>query len=199
MVSWELPRNLDSVTAHCVDDSKLQRMNRCGQFLRFLVFITFALWQGGFAFYGGFVVPIGAKILGSDTQQGFITQSVTIRLNGIGVICIVLCAAALCIAPADRPKLRWGLWSILAITLLLLIYIHRLMDSYLDFEQLDVRNSTAFHYWHRIYLSLSTLQWFASLVLIWELLRPNLSMDVAARHRMFLAPSESSSSPAKTK
>ncbi len=43
-------------------------------------------WQGGFAFYSGVVVPVGAEVLGSELEQGWVTRSVTPWLNGIGWI-----------------------------------------------------------------------------------------------------------------
>lgn len=48
------------------------------------------IWQGGFMFYGGVVVPTGAAVLGSEVEQGFITQSVTNYLNLAGGVCAVL-------------------------------------------------------------------------------------------------------------
>ena len=41
-------------------------------------------WQGGFAFYSGVVVTLGAEVLGSDLEQGLVTRAVTPWLNGIG-------------------------------------------------------------------------------------------------------------------
>ena len=36
---------------------------------RLLVVWTLAFWQGGFMFYGGVVIPVGSRILGSDLEQ----------------------------------------------------------------------------------------------------------------------------------
>lgn len=47
------------------------------KFRRFLLLVSLFLWQGGLMFYGGVIVPVGATVLGSDTDQGFITQPVS--------------------------------------------------------------------------------------------------------------------------
>ena len=44
---------------------------------RLLLLIGLMFWQGGFLFYAAVVVPVGTRVLGSETEQGFITQSVT--------------------------------------------------------------------------------------------------------------------------
>ena len=41
-------------------------------------------------FYGGVVVPVGGRILGSETEQGFITQAVTNYLNLAGAVCLAM-------------------------------------------------------------------------------------------------------------
>src|SRR3954463_10179322 len=38
---------------------------------RFMLLVSLMFWQGGFMFYGGMVVPVGGRILGSETTQGF--------------------------------------------------------------------------------------------------------------------------------
>ena len=57
---------------------------------RMLLLVSLMFWQGGFMFYGGVVVPVGARILGSEREQGFITQSVTNYLNLAGAVCLIL-------------------------------------------------------------------------------------------------------------
>ena len=52
---------------------------------QFVLLVSLMFWQGGFMFYGGVVVEIGGRLLGSETQQGFITQSATNYLNLAGL------------------------------------------------------------------------------------------------------------------
>ncbi|MEC7597065.1 MAG: hypothetical protein VX936_01755 [Planctomycetota bacterium] len=52
-------------------------------------------WQGGFAFYSGVVVTLGAEVLGSDLEQGLVTRAVTPWLNGIGWTAVISTLAAL--------------------------------------------------------------------------------------------------------
>jgi len=47
---------------------------------RMVLLVSLMFWQGGLMFYGGVVVPVGGRVLGSETKQGFVTQSVTNHL-----------------------------------------------------------------------------------------------------------------------
>lgn len=53
---------------------------------RLLLLWSLMFWQGGFMFYGGVVVPVSSRILGSDLEQGWITRSVTNYLNVSGAV-----------------------------------------------------------------------------------------------------------------
>src|SRR5260370_29138158 len=46
-----------------------------GTVRRFLFFAAVAFWLGGFSFYGGVVIEVGSRVLGSHLKQGFITQA----------------------------------------------------------------------------------------------------------------------------
>src|SRR5262245_19686193 len=98
-------------------------------FRRMILLVALMFWQGGFMFYGGVVVPVGAQILGSETEQGFITQSVTNYLNLAGAVCLIVWLEHLW---HDRrngvSKLEWGLWSFIAAQLIALAGIHLQMD-----------------------------------------------------------------------
>src|SRR5215207_6093325 len=96
--------------------------------LRFLVFQTLLLWQGGFLFYTVVVVPTGTKLLGA-AGQGAITARVTDALNAIGVG--GLTALALDVTwtrdpNARRTVRRWWAWSVALVCHALLIYFHLL-------------------------------------------------------------------------
>src|SRR5580704_17366571 len=92
-------------------------------FRRFILLLCIAFWQGGFMFYGGVVVPVGAAVLGSEVDQGFITQAVTNYLNGAGAVCVGVWGILLWL---DGPRswlgrACWALWSGLVVTLGVLI------------------------------------------------------------------------------
>src|SRR5580700_10244682 len=94
---------------------------------RFLLLVSIAFWQGGFMFYGGVVVPVGAAVLGSEVEQGFITQAVTNYLNGAGAVCVTVWGIMLWLdAPRSSwlGRTSWALWSGLVVTLGLLIGLH---------------------------------------------------------------------------
>ena len=63
---------------------------------RMVLLVSLMFWQGGFMFYGGVVVPVGGRILGSETRQGFITQSVTNYLNLAGARSASSCGWSIC-------------------------------------------------------------------------------------------------------
>ena len=61
-----------------------------GTLRRWLVVLSLMFWQGGFMFYGGVVVPVGSEVLGSDTDQGWITRKVTDYLNAAGAVALAV-------------------------------------------------------------------------------------------------------------
>ena len=148
--------------------------------LRFCLVLAFAVWQGGFIFYGGVVIPIGTRVLGSDLQQGFVTQSVSQVLNWIGVVCLLVWAAYIAVdsktlEPANNIStiqryirlLPWLAWIGLAIGMLALFLLHFLMDLQLDSNAQMVRDIQNFKQLHRLYLGVSTSQWIVATALLW--------------------------------
>jgi hypothetical protein len=136
---------------------------------RFVVLAAIMLWQGGFTFYGAFVVPIGSEILGSHQKQGWITRSVTDYLNLTGAVALGVWAwdiGKTRDASLWRWRLRWGLWLVLVLTLGLLAWLHVWLDEFLDFETFCILNREQFRYLHGWYLNISTVQWGGSLVLL---------------------------------
>lgn len=128
---------------------------------RFLVLQSLLLWQGGFLFYALVVVPVGTDFLGSATQQGFVTQRVTLWLNRIGWVALAILAMdALAMAP--RRRLRF--WLVVLATILnglLTFWLHRALSERLDFDEHRLRERDGFYGLHRWYLLLSTIQWLA--------------------------------------
>jgi hypothetical protein len=138
-------------------------------FRRFLVFQAFLLWQGGFVFYSGVVVPVGTDILGGP-NQGLVTQKVTNWLNLIGVAWHLLFAWDV-FAEADPSRLRkrWriGLWVASAALMAGLFALHPYLDSQFVENAIPKANWRAFRVAHITYLWVSTGQWLIGLALVW--------------------------------
>ncbi len=136
-------------------------------FRRMVLLASLMFWQGGFMFYGGVVVPVGGRILGSETNQGFITQSVTNYLNLAGAVCLFVWLEHLW---HDRrngvSRSEWGLWISAFVSLIILAGIHVKMDHMLSVETSSVLDPEWFGRFHRLYLVTSSLQWLASLALL---------------------------------
>jgi hypothetical protein len=136
---------------------------------RFVLLLCIAFWQGGFMFYGGVVVPVGASVLGSETEQGFITQAVTNYLNCAGAVCVIVWGSMLWL---DTPRsswlgrMSWALWAGLALTLGVLIGLHVLMDRSLDMPGHNILDEEKFLRLHGAYITTSTVQWLMSLALL---------------------------------
>lgn len=133
---------------------------------RTLLLATFALWFGGFTFYVSFVVPVGTEILGSARRQGFITQQVTHWLNLVCFLSLILMLAESFLAwkRARRPWREIQLAVVLLNFGLLagLVWLHPKMDAMIDLDKKMVHDKAEFYGVHRIYLWLSTFQWFAA-------------------------------------
>jgi hypothetical protein len=132
-----------------------------------LLLVSLMCWQGGFMFYGGVVVPVGARILGSEREQGFITQSVTNYLNLAGAVCLILFLEHLW---HDRrrgvSKLEWVFWSFAVVSLVVLAVIHRQMDQIVNAETSSIFDPDRFGRFHKMYIGTSSLQWVASLAML---------------------------------
>ena len=123
-------------------------------------------------FYGGVVVPVGGRILGSETKQGFITQAATNYLNLAGAVCLVLWLENLW---HDRrsgvSKLEWFVWCFTAVSLIALAVVHAQMDCILSAESTSVLDPQWFDRCHKMYIGTSSLQWMASLLLLFMAMR----------------------------
>jgi hypothetical protein len=136
---------------------------------RFALILSIAFWQGGFMFYGGVVVPVGGSVLGSEVEQGFITQAVTNYLNAAGAVCLVVWGILLWLETPWSSWLgrtSWALWSSLLVTLGVLIGLHVLMDRSLDIPGHNILDEQKFLRLHGAYITTSTAQWLMSLALL---------------------------------
>jgi hypothetical protein len=134
---------------------------------RFLVIAGLMFWQGGFTFYGAVVVPVGQEVLGSHTNQGFITREVSNCLNLAGAIILsVLVWDAAVTRDHCRRRCRWRWFALfgLAVTLGLLVLLHLRLDKLLDADAFRILDRKTFRREHRWYLWISTVQWGLALL-----------------------------------
>jgi hypothetical protein len=129
---------------------------------RLLVLAALLFWTGGFTFYSAVVVPVGAEVLGSHREQGYVTQKVTNYLNLAGAAALPLLAWDVASGrdPSRRRRwARWLAWLGMGITLAALVALHPSLDALLEHADAPVFNSTAFRPLHRLYLWTNTVQW----------------------------------------
>ncbi|MGP0066784.1 MAG: DUF4149 domain-containing protein [Isosphaeraceae bacterium] len=132
--------------------------------LRFACSLTLAVWVGGFAFYGGAVIPILHDAMDS-LQAGGITRRVTDVLNAVGVATLAVWSLAAWLERSSGPpRVRRARLILLGITLMLLLFLivlHGIMN-----ERLETGSLRGFYPLHRVYLIASTVQWVANLGLM---------------------------------
>ena len=138
---------------------------------RFLVVAAVAVWMGGFTFYSSFVIPVATDLLGSHRAAGFITQRVTQPLNicGVAALTTMFWNIAAGWRVAGTRERRWlaSTWGFLALTEIVLLVLHPLLDAKLDSATQQILRNSHFEAWHRAYLWTSTAQWLAALPLVW--------------------------------
>ena len=128
---------------------------------RLLVLTALMFWTGGFTFYAAVVVPVGAEVLGSHREQGYITQKVSNYLNVSGAVALLLLAwdaAATRDSSPWRCRSRWLTWLGMALSLAALVALHLHLDALLAHES-SAFPVSEFRPLHRLYLWTSTEQW----------------------------------------
>ena len=129
---------------------------------RYLALVAFAFWQGGFVFYAGVVVPVGASVWG-DRTQGFFTQLVTPWMNVAGLVaCGLFMVDALLSKNWRHSRLIMALG--MAMGVLMLFFLQSQINGHLDPESESIANHPVFRLKHQIYLWLCTIIWLISLV-----------------------------------
>jgi hypothetical protein len=133
---------------------------------RFLVVLALMFWVGGFMFYGAVVVPTMFEKLGEMPQRSLVTQGVTSWMNLAGTVALLVMFADTFSSSAGGQRWRWIAWVSMVVPHLALIWMHREMSTQMlapGFHRSDLR---PFMSWHRIYLIVSTIQWFAGMVFV---------------------------------
>ena len=141
---------------------------------RFLVLQALMIWQGGFLFYASVVVPAGTEVLGSSGAQGAITARVTDTMNQLGLVALAILALDLRLTRDTnerRTAARWWCWSLAFLCQLLLIYLHMVLDFFMDPARNRIVIGPPFRPVHRVYLWTISFQWFLCLLLAWFSLR----------------------------
>jgi hypothetical protein len=129
---------------------------------RLVVLTALFFWTGGFTFYAAVVVPVGADVLGSHREQGYVTQKVTNYLNLAGAAAFPFLAWDVLAArdpSRHRRRTRWLTLVGMGSTLAALVWLHPSLDTLLEQAESAVFDSSAFRPIHRIYLWTSTVQW----------------------------------------
>ncbi len=132
---------------------------------RVLLLWLFMFWQGGFMFYGGVVISVGAEVLGGDFEQGMITRHVTDWLNVAGAAALIGWIGDLVVERRFCLKRRWAAWLFLVLMLGALAWLHVQMEEHIDTEHPRLIGRAAFRHLHTWYLRISTAQWLASIAL----------------------------------
>lgn len=134
-------------------------------------------------FYGAIVVPVGTRVLGSETIQGFVTQAVTHSLNIIGAVALSYWLGEVLLRRDSniiRSYTRWILLISMMFLHGLLAWLHIELDSLLDAGSQVVISRQQFYRIHSWYLIISTLEWALSLIFValtlaaWHTLRPKV-------------------------
>lgn len=133
---------------------------------RVLYGLVLALWLGGLTFYSIVVVPLGAERWGT-VEQGFLTASVTQRLNWIAVVVI---SAATLDALRSRNRLRVATVAFLAASQICLFVLHHRLSTQMDFDAATIVDGSEFYSLHRIYLLVTAAQWLVGLGIFIRLL-----------------------------
>jgi hypothetical protein len=132
--------------------------------VRSLAVLAYAIWVGGFTFYGAVVLWVVHDAYGS-LEAGQITQKVTDTLNLIGVGTLLVWTVMGWLERHARPRwARNALYGLLLTSALLQIFLfvdHRILD-----ERLATHGLEGFYAYHSVYLNASTVQWVVHLLMV---------------------------------
>ena len=126
------------------------------------------LWLGGLTFYAAFVIPVLHDALGSHREAGFVTRTVTLRINLLAAIALPLLTWDLWLDSIRPPKtphrVAVATLVIMALAQATLFYLHRVLDSQITTADRSIDAATGFYQVHRVYLLVTAAQWTAGLV-----------------------------------
>jgi NAD/NADP transhydrogenase beta subunit len=132
--------------------------------VRALALLSYAIWVGGFTFYGAVVLWSVHEAFGS-LDSGKITQAITVPLNWIGVATLAVWALLAWLERAKQPK--WAWWSLVAmIAVSSLLQVGLFIDHGILDRRLAEFGLEGFYAYHSVYLNISTFQWGVNLLMI---------------------------------
>ena len=146
-----------------------------------------ALWLGGFTFYASFVIPAGEQTVGT-LNQGYITQRVADRLNGVACVALVLIGLDIALHRRHLPRLL--LWSRLvaaaafATGLVVLFVLNPQLDALLDPTKRSPPDRLQFKPLHNAYEFAVTVMWAAGVFELGAMLAGHRrrAADLASSH-----------------
>jgi hypothetical protein len=151
---------------------------------RYLTLAAMMFWQGGFTFYGAVVIHVAHRVLGSHLVVGFVTQRVTNWLNFSGGIALAFALwELLAVRPSAGRVLWWSMaaaWVLMAVTLIVLVIMHPMLDRLLDAQAREITDGGQFRTLHQVYLAVATVQWAAALLYLWCMILQGVRPTVAA-------------------
>ena len=133
-----------------------------GLLRRCLVLAALVFWQGGTTFYAFVVVPSARSVLRPPWQQAFVTRSVTFALNVAALVALLLFAwdTAVTRDPSWRRRLwRWAGWTVQAVTLAALVWLHAQLAAHIDTENFRIVDAEGVRPIHYAYLAVAAVQW----------------------------------------
>lgn len=128
--------------------------------LQYVTILTWAFWMGGFSFYFGVVIRVGSEVIG-DTQQGFVTQGVTLWLNRISILAL---AWFLVDAGMQRRRSLALACIPLAVTQAFLFWYHAKLDAVLSATSMTITDAEAFPSLHEAYEFTAAIQWLCAMI-----------------------------------
>ena len=157
-------------------------------FHRFLTFVVFAFWMGGFTFYALVVIPTAHDVLGTHREVGFITRQVTHWLNLGSLLALALLTWNFFVERAAHSIRCWRLagitLGIMFATQIALFAEHPILDRMLDGGTQGISSHGQFYSWHRVYLLTAAVQWLAAIIHAWTLTGTTQSATASKRFRL---------------
>jgi hypothetical protein len=154
----------------------------------YLSLFAWALWMGGFVFYFGVVVPVGADVVGGSSQ-GLVTQEVTNWMNWIGLAALSLFLWSVIV---HGGRLQVATWLVMLVCQLVLFGMHWKLDSMIAGASPQLAAAGPFRTLHESYEIVATVQWLAGMLFLFCLIKQLHAPRTQRRGERLTTPSSSS-------
>jgi FtsH-binding integral membrane protein len=133
---------------------------------RCLVVLAFAFWQGGFAFYGSVVVPVGRSILDPPLLQSQVTRTVSGYMHAAAAVVLVLLLWDMMVVadPRRRVRWRWVTWGTMVVCLAAMVWLRMAISEMMDAGDAAYVVGSSLRAAHKAYMGAATLQWLCATV-----------------------------------